>query len=250
MDDAEVRELIERHDNEIKQLTEKRIIEFLREDAGKHRDFLESMIKRVVWGFGVLSAFLGAGIYFAFGNSVENAANQNISDYLVREQVQAQLHQQIQAEIRVAKVAARDEAREEARVAVYESISKELKKVSTNLDAQLSTIAEKKLKEIESLSTDEILKRAVAQGLKGEPGPPGEKFLPKIMFSRSSLVSLKKAEVLSQNIEGEWDFCFISFIRTSQSEDSFCNVYQSSMLDAWAMESFSASCAATCVRIE
>ena len=71
MDDAEARELIERHDVEIIQLTEKRINEFLRDDAKTHREFLETMFKRVMWGFGVLAAFLGTGIFFSFGNSVE-----------------------------------------------------------------------------------------------------------------------------------------------------------------------------------
>ncbi|MEM7097969.1 MAG: hypothetical protein AAF541_06895 [Pseudomonadota bacterium] len=156
--------------DQIEALVAKRINKFLNEDAVSHRNFLETMFKRVTGLFAILAATITGMLYFMLGNSADEAVtnatktigsvvDSRISKFLAEEEVPERLRVVITDELNKLEPEIQDDVEYRAKTTVR-------KEVELAMDA----VVKQKLSELRNVTIDEL----IARGLKGERGPRGE----------------------------------------------------------------------------
>ena len=150
-------------ERDVELLVERRLNRFLTEDAEKHRVFLESMFKRVTWGFAVFAGVFGTVLYFVFGNSVDQAASTAIRGFMAEERVPEELNGEISRVL--------DDARPDIALAAKEHALEAV-------EGKITEVTEEKIQELQGLSAEDLFEKGLrgeagTPGLAGPPGPPG-----------------------------------------------------------------------------
>lgn len=221
--------------------TEQRINEFLLTDAAQHRHFLESMVKWVVWGFGLVATFLIGSVYFVYGKSIESAARQSYTEFMDKEEIKEELKKEV---IKKVQLEVSDQL-DNQRVRIEESAAKLADDaLNTSFENQLSKIVGAELDYIKNRNPDDLL----LKGLRGPPGPA-----PQILASTFQLQH--KLSTGASEIKGDWDICAIStaayFIDAYASirpvpENPMCQVKETSP-GKWSLKAYYALCVAYCL---
>ena len=135
-----------------------KIAEVLRQDASKHREFLELMFKRITWAIGLIVLIVGSVAIYVFGESVNAVAESSVAAFMNEEQIQKQLLSEVSDSIASQRPKIRSEV---------ESSIKNV--VSEAAEIMLDGIVSDKIAQFQNLEPEELLQR----GLKGERGPEG-----------------------------------------------------------------------------
>lgn len=150
-------------DEEVRQFingeVERRIAEYSRNDADKHRTFLESMFKRITLAIGILVVIVVSTGTFMFGKSLETASTTVVNTFLRQEGVTEILKKRVDKSVEETT----PELKQKAREAVLEAFQAEL-------PPALTDAVEGKIEEVKNLSEVDLIKA----GLKGEKGDRGE----------------------------------------------------------------------------
>ncbi len=140
---------------------DKKIAEYAKNDADKHRKFLETMFQRITWAIGlILILVLGAGTWL-FGKSVENATKVTVSAFLTQDDVPEQVRSIVTQTIN----ASLPQLKKSVGAATIEALQEGTGKL-------LTKAVEQKIDEIKKLKKTDLI-QAGLQGKRGVPGPIG-----------------------------------------------------------------------------
>ncbi len=153
-------------------LVKERTRELFAEDAGKHREYLDSVFNRLTWALGILVVAVGVFGTWTFGESVEAAANGQVRTFMNEERVREQLQTQIDDAIRKASPQLEAEALRRVKVALESQVGQDLQ------DAVAAKAAEIRGVPAASIVADSLRGPSGPEGPTGKQGPPGLDGLP------------------------------------------------------------------------
>ena len=211
---------LEEHKQSTEKYIEKRINIFLSQDANIHRQFLESMFKRVMWSFGIIIITVTSILYFVWGRSVDSAAESSVNKFIDEQNVTKSILDKVDDHLLELAPTIRENAKSEAKIAIEDEVSR---------------ITREKLAELKGLTIEELAS-------KGLRGPKGDSALNKSVLKISNYTDKKSVEgllclldygkshrycALSQNrVEQSWSVSVSPYIdRYSFHNELECVVY-------------------------
>ena len=146
----------------IEALTEKKLAEYAKNDADKHRLFLELMFKRTTSAIIMVAVLaLGAG-YFLFGKSLDGATKTAVSSMLDDGAIKTNLEAHIASTI------------ESAKPDIVLRTKKAIEEVANNhVQSELDRVFALKLQELSNTEITSLLEIVIESALEGKVGPTG-----------------------------------------------------------------------------
>lgn len=154
---------------------ESMVLRLFKEDAGKHREFIDGTVKNVLTVTGIGVAILLSLATWMMGSKLDDAAanitRAYLSDKSIETAVSSQIDTKIQSAIADVDQQVKDAANK-AKMASVSGLGEAIKKeIDVNIQKTLQAEVSRKLEEIKSLSSAQLIQR----GLKGEKGDKGDK---------------------------------------------------------------------------
>lgn len=130
---------------------ERRLREFVADQVGTHRQFLETMLLRLTWAIGVILALvLGTGVWL-FGRSIDTAVDAGVNALLKEQTVAQRLRAQVTEQI----------AAQQARIAARVNIAVESALQDRASKDRITQAIDEKVGEIAKLSSDGLVDSAI-----------------------------------------------------------------------------------------